>query len=79
MTIPAKQISKGRIIMLSELFIELFHFPDADNTSFRERVLMSPMTTEAPYRGTPGVVIIEIALAEIALDEITLNNMLVPP
>jgi hypothetical protein len=78
-TIPAKQRSKGRIARLNELLRELFHFLDAERTSFRERMPISPMMTEAPYLGSPGVVIMETALADIALDEIMLNNILMPP
>jgi hypothetical protein len=76
-TIPAKQRSKGRIARLNELLRKLLHFSDAEKISFRERRPISPITTEIPYWGSPGVVTMEIALAEIALDDITLNNILI--
>ncbi|WP_255334660.1 hypothetical protein [Methanosarcina sp. KYL-1] len=75
-TIAAKQTSKGRIARLKELFRDLFHFSDADRTSFKERRAMSPTTTAAPYWGRPGLVTIEMALEEIALDEIALEIIL---
>lgn len=70
---------KGRIARLNELLSDLFHFSDAERTSFKERRTISPTTTAAPYWGRPGLVIIEIALAEIALDDIILNSITMPP
>ncbi len=37
---------------------------------------MSPTVTAAPYWGSPGLVIIEMALEEIALEEIADEMML---
>lgn len=47
--IPAKTKSKGRITKFNELLRELFHFEDAERTSFIERKPISPMTAETPY------------------------------
>jgi hypothetical protein len=48
-TIAAKLKSKGAIARLKELLRYLFHFSEADNTSFRERRVISPIVTVAPY------------------------------
>ena len=77
-TIAPKQRSKGRIDMLKELSRDLFQCLDAERTSFKERRAINPTTTAAPYWGSPGLVIMEIALEEIALDEIMLSNILTP-
>ncbi|MDD4121170.1 MAG: hypothetical protein PHG90_06295 [Clostridia bacterium] len=74
-TIEKKENSKGEITRLKESLRELPHLSDAERTSFKERSIINPTTTIAPYCGSPGLVIIEIALDEIALDEITLVNM----
>ncbi|HII80334.1 MAG TPA: hypothetical protein HA261_08070 [Methanosarcina sp.] len=78
-TIAAKLKSKGRIVTLKELSRDLFQCSDAERISFKERRAISPTTTAAPSGGSPGLVTIEIALAEIALDEIMLNSTDIPP
>lgn len=65
--------------MLKELLRYLFHFSDAERTSFRDRRAISPTTIEAPYWGSPGTVIIEIALEAAALEEIMLDNNILTP
>ena len=77
-TIAAKHNNKGKIAMLNELLRDLFHFLDAERTSFKERSAINPITTAVPYCGSPGLVIIEIALEDIALEDIMLNNMVCP-
>ena len=77
-TISTKQQSKGRIATLKELLRYLFHFSDAERTSFRERRTISPTTIATPYRGSPGVVIIVTALEAAALETILDNNILTP-
>jgi hypothetical protein len=76
MTIPIKLKSKGIIARLKELLRYLFQCLDAERTSFRERRAINPTTTAAPYCGSPGLVIMEIALEEIALEEIALDEIM---
>jgi hypothetical protein len=64
---------------LKELLKDLFQCSDAERTSFKERRAISPTTTATPYSGSPGLVIIDIALEEIALEEIMLKSILIPP
>lgn len=81
-TIATKLKNRGIIAILNELLRYLFHFSDAEKISFRERRAISPTTIAAPYWGSPGVVIIDIALdaaaLETMLDEILLNNIITP-
>ncbi|AKB76286.1 hypothetical protein MSLAZ_3025 [Methanosarcina lacustris Z-7289] len=70
MTKHVKLKSKGIIATLKELLRDLFQYEDAERISFRERRARSPTTIEVPYKGSPGLVIMEIALKDI-----TLNNM----
>ncbi|AKB76285.1 hypothetical protein MSLAZ_3024 [Methanosarcina lacustris Z-7289] len=74
MTIHIKLKSKGIIARLKELLIYLFQYGDAEKSSFRERRTISPKTIEAPYGGSPGLIIMELALEETT-KETTPNNM----
>jgi hypothetical protein len=77
-TIPRKLRIKGKIAKLKDSLRYLFHFSDAEKISLRQRRLISPKTTIAPYCGRPGLVIISKALEDIALEEIILSNMEIP-
>ena len=47
-TIAIKHSNKGGIATLNELLTVLFHFSDAERTSFKESNIISPTTTVAP-------------------------------
>jgi len=48
---------------------------DAERISFKERSIISPITTAAPYWGKPLVVITDEKLEETTPEEIILNNI----
>jgi hypothetical protein len=69
--VDTKQRSKGMIIILKKLLRFVFQCSDARRTIFKEMSIISPTETVAPYEGSPGVVIMDMA---IPLRVITLKN-----
>lgn len=67
------EISSGIILMSNEHLMVLFHLVDADSISFAESSVTKATTANAPYSGSPIVVVIEVAPLVVA-DATALTN-----
>jgi len=75
--INAKHTTKGIITKLKELLRSLFHILVNDRDSFKERIIISPITTMFQCCGIPGLVIIVTSLG-ISKLELRIGNIKAP-